>query len=44
MPVTAGLILLLYNLLILLPRKCTRLDVQWDMLADTDLTVVLTRL
>jgi glycosyltransferase involved in cell wall biosynthesis len=42
MPVAAGLILILFDLFILLPRKRTRVDVRWDQLANKDLTVVLT--
>ncbi len=42
MPVAAGLILILFDLFILLPRKRTRADVRWDPVANTDLTVVLT--
>ena len=42
MPVAVGLILILFDLFVLLPRKRTRLTVRWDPLANTDLTVVLT--
>ena len=42
MPVAAGLILILFDLFVLLPRKRTRVDVRWDPPANTDLTVVLT--
>ena len=41
-PIAAGLILILFDLFVLLPRKRTRVDVQWNPLADRDLTVVLT--
>jgi glycosyltransferase involved in cell wall biosynthesis len=42
MPVAAGLILILFDLFVLLPRKHNRADVRWDPLMNTDLTVVLT--
>ena len=42
MPVAAGLILIFFDLFVLLPRKRTRVDVQWDPVANTELTVVLT--
>ena len=42
MPVAAGLILILFDIFILLPRKRTRLDVRWEPLENTNLTVVLT--
>jgi len=42
MPVVAGLILILFDLFILLPRKRSRVDVVWDPPATLDLTVVLT--
>jgi hypothetical protein len=42
MPVVAGLILILFDLFVLLPRKRTRVDVAWDPPATLDLTVVLT--
>ena len=42
MPVVAGLILILFDLFVLLPRKHIRVDVRWDPLINTDLTVVLT--
>jgi glycosyltransferase involved in cell wall biosynthesis len=42
MPVAAGLVLILFDLFVLLPRKRTRVDVRWNPLANTDLTVVLT--
>jgi glycosyltransferase involved in cell wall biosynthesis len=42
MPVVAGLILILFDLIVLLPRKHTRVEVRWDPLVNTDLTVVLT--
>lgn len=41
-PLAAGLILILFDLFVLLPRKRTRFDVRWDPLGNTDLTVVLT--
>ena len=42
MPVVGGLILILFDLFVLLPRKRIRLDVAWDPPASLDLTVVLT--
>ncbi len=42
MPVAAGVLLIIFDLLVLLPRRRTRLDVRWDPLPNTDLTVVLT--
>jgi molybdopterin-guanine dinucleotide biosynthesis protein A len=42
MPVAGGLIMILFDLFVLLPWKRTRVDVRWDPLPDTDLTVVLT--
>ncbi len=42
MPVAAGLILILFDLFVLLPQKRTRVDVRWDPLENTELTVVLT--
>jgi glycosyltransferase involved in cell wall biosynthesis len=41
-PVAVGLVLILFDLFVLLPQKRTRVDVRWDPLANTDLTVVLT--
>jgi glycosyltransferase involved in cell wall biosynthesis len=42
MPVVIGLILILFDLSILLPRKRSRVNVRWDPVENTDLTVVLT--
>lgn len=42
MPVALGLILIVYDLFVLLPRKRTRVDVRWDPPTSSDLTVVLT--
>ena len=42
MPVAAGLILILFDIFVLLPRKRTRVDVRWEPLMNTNLTVVLT--
>ena len=42
MPVAAGVLLIIFDLLVLLPRRRTRLDVRYDPLPNTDLTVVLT--
>src|SRR2546428_663376 len=42
MPVIAGLILILVDLYVLLPKKRTRLDVRWSPLQNLNLTVALT--
>lgn len=42
MPVVTGLLLVLFDLFVLVPRRRTRIDVRWDPPARTDLTVVLT--
>lgn len=42
MPVVAGLLLIIFDIVILLPRKRTRVHVRCDRLMNTDLTVVLT--
>lgn len=41
-PVVAGLILILFDLFVLLPKKRVRSEIRWDPAANTDLTVVLT--
>ena len=42
MPVVAGLILILFDLTVLLPKKRSRRTIYWDPPGNTDLTVVLT--
>jgi glycosyltransferase involved in cell wall biosynthesis len=42
MPVVAGLILILFDLTMLLPKKRSRRTIYWNPLINTDLTVVLT--
>lgn len=42
MPVIAGSILILFDLFVLLPRKRTRVEVQWDPPKNSGVTVVLT--
>jgi cellulose synthase/poly-beta-1,6-N-acetylglucosamine synthase-like glycosyltransferase len=42
MPVVAGLILILFDLTVLLPKKQSRRTICWDPPGNTDLTVVLT--
>jgi molybdopterin-guanine dinucleotide biosynthesis protein A len=42
MPVMLGLILIVLDLFLLLPRKCTRQEVPWSPPRSLDLTVVLT--
>jgi glycosyltransferase involved in cell wall biosynthesis len=42
MPVVAGLILILFDLTMLLPKKRSRRTIYWSPLVNTDLTVVLT--
>ena len=41
-PVVVGILLILFDLFVLLPGKRTRVDVQWDPPANSDLTVALT--
>ena len=41
-PVTVGMILILFDLFVLLPRKHTRVKVQWEPPVNSDLTVALT--
>jgi glycosyltransferase involved in cell wall biosynthesis len=42
MPVVAGLILILFDVAVLLPKKRSRKTIYWEKLGNTDLTVVLT--
>jgi glycosyltransferase involved in cell wall biosynthesis len=42
MPVVAGLLLIIFDIFVLLPRKRTRVEVRCDPLTNTELTVVLT--
>jgi glycosyltransferase involved in cell wall biosynthesis len=42
LPVILGIALVVFDLYVLLPRKRTRVDVQWEPLANTYLTVALT--
>jgi uncharacterized protein with PIN domain len=42
MPVIGGLLLIAFDLLVLLPKKRTRVAVQWDPPRNQELTVVLT--
>ena len=42
MPVVAGLILILFDMTVLLPKKRSRRAIYWDPPGNTDLTVVLT--
>lgn len=42
MPVVAGVMLILFDLFVLLPRKRSRVDVVWDPPGNLDVTVVLT--
>ena len=42
MPVVAGLILILFDLTVLLPKKRSRRTIYWDPPGNTNLTVVLT--
>ena len=42
MPVVTGLVLILFDLAVLLPKKRSRRTIYWDPPGNTDLTVVLT--